>query len=76
MSGRARPDEPLADWCEARFFGCYGRATDRHHVLRRSHGGGDERENTRDLCRWCHLEVIHRNPAMAYEQGWMKRGVA
>jgi hypothetical protein len=71
--GRARPNEPLATWCEARIEDvCDGRAVHRHHVLRRSQGGGDEAANTRDLCNGCH-EHIHRNPTWSYETGWLRR---
>lgn len=75
MSGRARPDDPLDTWCQVGVKGCTGRATQRHHILRRSRGGGDEVENTTDACFNCH-EHIHRNPAWAYENGWLKRGTA
>lgn len=51
--GRARPDEPLADRCEAQLAGCTGRATERHHLVLRSQGGGDEQ--TKDLCAPCHM---------------------
>jgi len=35
-NGRARPDEPLADWCQVAVAGvCTGRAQTRHHKLRR-----------------------------------------
>lgn len=68
---RARPKEPLADWCEAQFDGCGGRATCRHHVMRRGQGGSDDKENTRDLCGWCHLH-IHANPEWSFEHGWLR----
>lgn len=71
MTGRARPEDPLAPWCEAQVPRvCTGRATCRHHRLRRAHGGGDEVENTADLCDACH-EHVHRNPAWAYVYGWL-----
>lgn len=67
--GRARPDEPLADRCEI----CGDqRPSERHHKLRRSAGGSDDRENTMDLCQGCHGEV-HANPAYSYEQGYLIR---
>lgn len=71
--GRARPKEPLAVFCER----CQqAPATDRHHILRRSAGGTDERENTRDLCRDCHMH-IHRHPTQSYAEGWLvRRGAA
>lgn len=78
--GRARPDEPLATWCELAIPGvCLGRATNRHHKLLRKHGGGDERENTLDLCgsgtTGCHGHV-HANPAESYARGWLIRRAA
>jgi hypothetical protein len=30
-----------------------------HHLVFRSHGGGDEDENVASLCVWCHLHGIH-----------------
>ena len=75
-SGRARPDEPLADWCQAQIpEWCSGRASHRHHVKRRSQGGTDDVSNTRDLCSSCH-EFVHANPAWSYANGLLDRGVA
>lgn len=71
---RARPKDPLSTWCEAGLPGCGGRATERHHRHRRSHGGGDDPANTVDLCAACHAR-IHANPAWAYGHGWLIRGV-
>ena len=71
---RARPDEPLASWCEVRIPGlCVGRATDRHHRLPRSAGGSDEASNTADSCNPCHIQGIHGNPEWAYANGWLIR---
>lgn len=73
--GRARPDEPLAEWCEIAVAGvCKGRAEVRHHKLRRSQGGGDEQANTLDVCDMggCH-DHIHANPAWAYRMGYLTR---
>jgi hypothetical protein len=39
--------------------GCSHRATHAHHVLFRSHGGGDELENQVALCAFHHLRCIH-----------------
>ena len=73
--GRARPDEPLALVCEAKGVICCLRpATERHHKLRRSHGGTDDAANTMDLCSDCHA-WIHANPARSYELGYLIRGV-
>lgn len=75
-SGRARPNEPLATWCEAGIAAvCTGRAVHRHHVRRRAQGGGDEAANTRDVCSACHGH-IHANPGWAYEAGLLARGTA
>lgn len=71
--GRARPTQALADWCEAHIAGvCTGRASCRHHKLRRSQGGTDDRDNTVDLCNACH-EWIHAHPEEAYLLGWLLR---
>lgn len=72
-SRRARPDEPLATWCQARLPGyCTGRATDRHHLLPSGQGGGDEASNTVDICRRDH-RYIHANPTWAYGAGWLRK---
>lgn len=76
--GRARPDEPLAEWCEAQIPGvCKGRAECRHHKLRRGRGGSDDASNTADLCdvNGCHW-FIHHNIEWAYANGWLVRGAA
>jgi hypothetical protein len=39
--------------------GCSHRATDAHHVLFRSRGGGDEAENLAAVCGFHHLRCIH-----------------
>lgn len=52
---------------------CVDQPAHRHHVLLRSHGGGDERSNTLDVCRVCH-DYIHAHPAEAYERGWLRHG--
>jgi hypothetical protein len=75
-SGRARPDEPLADWCETRIEGvCTGRAEHRHHILLRAAGGTDEAANTVDVCSRCH-EHIHSHPAESYDAGWLRKRTA
>lgn len=71
--GMARPDEPLATYCEvARVDICTGRAEHRHHKLMRSQGGTDEASNTVDTCGVCHA-WIHANPSKAYAWGWLLR---
>ena len=44
-------------WCQVP--GCSHRATDAHHVLFRSRGGGDELENLAALCGFHHLRCVH-----------------
>jgi hypothetical protein len=44
-------------WCMVP--GCSHVATDSHHVLFRSRGGGDEEENLVALCEFHHLRCIH-----------------
>ena len=70
--GRARPNDPLAEFCEAQLPVCLGAASCRHHKVRRSQGGGDGPESTADLCATCHV-YIHANPAWSYEHGWLVR---
>ena len=70
--GRARPDEPLADWCEAAVEGvCTGRATVRHHIIRRGPGSSDEASNTLDLDEACHRH-IHANVTWAKANGFLR----
>ena len=38
---------------------CSRRDVTPHHVVFRSHGGGDERSNLVSLCTVCHLELVH-----------------
>lgn len=71
LRGRARPDEPLATYCQVGRVGvCTGRAEVRHHIRRRSQGGTDDASNTIDICdadhRW-----IHEHPSKAYAYGWL-----
>jgi hypothetical protein len=75
--GMARPDEPLAVYCEVGRAGiCSGRTEHRHHRLMRSQGGGDEAGNTVDVCGPCHT-WIHANPSVAYAHGFLlHRGTA
>lgn len=72
--GRARPDEPLAEWCEAQIAGvCLGRAEVRHHIIRRGPGSSDEAWNTLDICgdAGCHGH-IHRNITWAKARGYLR----
>jgi hypothetical protein len=71
---RARPDEPLAVWCEIAIVDvCAGRASQRHHRRRRSQGGSDDRANTLDCCDACH-DWAHAHPTIAYLSGWLVHG--
>ncbi|HVR18334.1 MAG TPA: HNH endonuclease, partial [Polyangiaceae bacterium] len=38
---------------------CRRRDVTPHHLVFRSHGGGDEAENVASLCSWCHLHGVH-----------------
>lgn len=49
---------------------CAARAQHVHHRKLRKHGGGDDVENLLWVCLNCH-DHIHRNPAEAYENGWL-----
>jgi hypothetical protein len=44
-------------WCQVP--GCSHRAAHSHHVLFRSHGGGDDLENQVALCAFHHLRCVH-----------------
>lgn len=69
--GMARPDEPLAHYCEIGRAGvCDGRVVHRHHQLMRSQGGTDEASNTLDCCEPCHT-FAHHNRAIAKAHGWI-----
>jgi hypothetical protein len=59
-------------WCEIDHPNCLMRATQMHHVLRRSQGGKDDADNLLHLCLMGH-DYIHANPALSYESGWLKR---
>jgi len=70
--GRARPDEPLAVWCEVALPGvCTGRAEVRHHIIRRGPGSSDEAWNTLDLDAACH-DHIHAHVEWAKERGYLR----
>lgn len=75
--GRARPDEPLALFCQIGLWGiCDVVPVHRHHIVMRSAGGTDEATNTLDVCSPCH-DYAHANRAEARERGWIRsRGAA
>jgi hypothetical protein len=47
------------DLCQCQVPGCSRPATQAHHVMFRSQGGGDEQENLVGLCAFHHLRCIH-----------------
>lgn len=61
--------------CEARLVGCDERGEHVHHILMRSQGGSDDLTNLLMCCRVCH-DSIHRNPALSYSMGLLKRSSA
>ena len=44
---------------------CRSRNVTPHHVVFRSHGGGEERTNLISLCERCHLELVHHHKCMS-----------
>lgn len=61
--------------------GCSHLATDAHHVLYRSRGGGDEQENQIALCEFHHLRCIHAGRLTVTGLApdgltWRRKGVA
>jgi len=44
---------------------CARRDVTPHHLVFRSHGGGDEDENVASLCVWCHLHGVHEGRILA-----------
>ncbi len=79
--GRARPDEPLGECEVCRILvpadpvhrgSRPHQATERHHVLRRSQGGSDDRSNTLEACQFGHA-WIHSHPAESYRLGLLER---
>lgn len=64
-----------AGWrCEVEHDGtrCENRATQAHHVLRRSQGGADDPSNLLATCAVCHHH-IHAHPEWAYQRGYLRR---
>ena len=60
--------------CEALVAGvCVGTADQIHHRQMRSQGGAHSVENCGAVCHACHT-YFHRNPAWAYEAGWLVHG--
>jgi hypothetical protein len=73
---RARPDEPLAEFCEVGVILCCTMTpTVRHHKKGRVGPDVDNVEHTLDCCHACHV-YVHANPAESYERGWMERRIA
>jgi hypothetical protein len=70
--GRARPDEPLRQFCEIGLWEvCDVTPVHRHHIVMRSAGGTDESANTLDVCGPCH-DYAHSHRAEARERGWIR----
>jgi hypothetical protein len=44
---------------------CTRRDVTPHHLVFRSHGGGDESDNVASLCVWCHLHGVHEGRIVA-----------
>lgn len=67
---RARVMDRCGGWCEIGTYNCEGRATQLHHVKRRSQGGGHDEPNLKGVCDGCHV-WIHHNVAQSKERGWL-----
>ncbi len=57
-------------WCEIAHLNCSGRATEVHHRLMRSQGGGHDVDNLLHLCGAGH-RFVHDNPEHSYGKGWL-----
>lgn len=57
-------------WCEIVHLDCTGRASEIHHRLTRSQGGGHELVNLLHLCAAGH-RFVHAQPKLSYERGWL-----
>ena len=57
-------------WCEIIHLNCSGRATEVHHRLMRSQGGGHDVDNLLHLCGAGH-RLVHDNPEHSYGKGWL-----
>ena len=60
-----------SDRCEADLEGCQKKATDLHHVAKRSEKNLCDRTNIIRVCRSCH-NWIENNPLKATEMGLSK----
>ena len=65
-----KPAKKPSEWCEVRVDGCRRRATQTHHIRRRSQGGTNEPHNLLATCANCHTWV-HNNVAAAKVAGWL-----
>jgi hypothetical protein len=59
QSGGEYADVYVRDRWRCRSPVCGSRNVTPHHVVFRSHGGGEERANLVSLCDRCHLELVH-----------------
>jgi 5-methylcytosine-specific restriction endonuclease McrA len=59
--------------CEIEHPGCTVKATEMHHRLSRSAGGGHQAVNILNLCRVAHHDWVHGQPRLAYQHGWLVR---
>jgi len=63
---------------------CRSRNVTPHHLVFRSHGGGEERSNLISLCERCHLELVHHHKLLVsgcapdgltwHAKGWVSGG--
>lgn len=71
---RARPDDALAENCQAVTVACTGRAEVRHHKAGRGKPGTaaavELDKLTLDVCDACH-RWIHAHSTVSYDMGWM-----
>ena len=62
-------------WCLDRAQGrcevCGNKATEAHHILRRSQGGTNDPSNLLAVCHACHAR-IHAQPQWAFERGYLR----
>ena len=82
MRSRRTPDIPASvraevvrrsgGFCEIDHADCTNIAVHMHHRRLRAQGGRHEAANLLHLCGEAH-RMVHANPTLSYEQGWMIR---